>query len=382
MRRISTNPQGNPLKPSGQEVSANEMPAAGKVSNNGNGSSPLARWASLTSALQAKRGETTEAQSLFRSFAIPATPLATRDAEIENILVAWEKNSPADELENRHGAAIEIRNMVRKRQSDFDLRCKGLTELPNCFEKFTWLREVVVSGNKLTQLPKMPASLKYLRADLNQLTSLPAFAPGLTELYAVMNSLESLPELPPTLAILEVFSNKLTKLPKLPETLIKLSADDNLLRQLPELPAHLEDLTVSKNYLTEVPALPRTLKKLVVEHNQITALPVLTAALEIVIAAGNLLHRVPSLPPKLTHLSVSRNEIVELPELPASLKTLFASGNALKDLPIQVANLTQLIIDPEVRQAIIAALQKRRDALAVSLGLPAKFADTRIAANP
>ena len=65
------------------------------------------------------------------------------------------------------------------------------------------------SNNQLTNLPKLPESLKYLDCANNQLTSLPNLPESLINLYCDNNQLTSLPNLPESLINLYCVSNNL-----------------------------------------------------------------------------------------------------------------------------------------------------------------------------
>ncbi|KJT75368.1 E3 ubiquitin-protein ligase SspH2, partial [Salmonella enterica subsp. enterica serovar Heidelberg str. 670102-3] len=56
------------------------------------------------------------------------------------------------------------------------------------------LKELIVSGNRLTSLPVLPSELKELMVSGNRLTSLPMLPSGLLSLSVYRNQLTRLPE--------------------------------------------------------------------------------------------------------------------------------------------------------------------------------------------
>jgi hypothetical protein len=110
------------------------------------------------------------------------------------------------------------------------------------------------TGNHLTSLPTLPASLYYLNCNINALTSLPAL-PALSTLSCETNRITSLPALPPTLTNLDCYDNRLTSLPALPPTLAYLECSQNQINSLPALPPTLIHLQCSGNQLSSIPEL-------------------------------------------------------------------------------------------------------------------------------
>jgi Leucine-rich repeat (LRR) protein len=102
-------------------------------------------------------------------------------------------------------------------------------------------------ANRLTSLPALPNSLRYLSVHTNQLTELPALPNTLQELTAFANQLTSLPALPPNVLALTVHDNRLTSIPKLPPNLRTLSCGMNQLTTLPDLPDSLQRLYCEQN---------------------------------------------------------------------------------------------------------------------------------------
>ena len=94
--------------------------------------------------------------------------------------------------------------------TDLDISPKGLTKLtklPDDIEKYTNLKILNCSYNKITILDYLPPTLK--------------------ELYCCNNKITSLDNLPQNLEVLECWINKITSLDNLPPTLKELECSFN-----------------------------------------------------------------------------------------------------------------------------------------------------------
>ena len=198
-------------------------------------------------------------------------------------------------------------------------------ELPLPFQLMVTM--LFCTGNELTVLPGLPASLTMLSCGHNQLTILPELPASLTYLNCGNNKLTTLPELPPSLTELNSLENQLIALPELPASLTNLYCPDNQLTALPELPGSLTKLDCGDNQLTALPELPARLANLYCSDNQLTTLPELPASLTELDCDSNQLITLPVLPDGLTFLSCSRNKLTSLPVLPDSLTRLDCSEN-------------------------------------------------------
>jgi len=86
--------------------------------------------------------------------------------------------------------------------------------------------------------------------------------------------LRSLPEyLSLGIIVLNASRNRLSELPRLPQTLRQLDVRSNLLSELPRLPQRLDCLDVSDNRLRALPCLPQTLTHLDASHNLLAVAP-------------------------------------------------------------------------------------------------------------
>ena len=148
---------------------------------------------------------------------------------------------------------IEFQDGTHKKYTTF--------EEITCLSNYNDTVKLYCSCNKLTELPKLPDSLKELHCNNNKLTKLPELPVSLKWLYCVANQLTKIPELTFSLQVLTCSDNKLRELPPLPKNLKKLICDNNLLFKLPFiLPPYLKVLICSYNKLTEIPEIPETLK--------------------------------------------------------------------------------------------------------------------------
>lgn len=181
-----------------------------------------------------------------------------------------------------------------------------------------------VSGNFMTSLPALPAGLDTLicarqgEPSYGRLTSLPALNASLKYLDCSENQLSSIPVLPATLKVLKCSSNKAFSNP-----------EDYYptLASIPALPAGLEYLDCSNNKINSLPALPTTLKHLNCSFQRKFEGDIIVSPIQ-----PQLLHNIgisvlPVLPAGLTFLNCSRNNLTSLPALPPVLNYLNCSDN-------------------------------------------------------
>ena len=188
---------------------------------------------------------------------------------------------------------------------------------------FTSLYDFNCQNNRLTTMPALPNSLKFLRCDGNQLTSLGNLPSGLYSLSCGNNLLTLLPNLD-SLTWLDCPNNQLTVLPPLPNSLYELTCYNNQLTSLPTLPYSLNILYCGNNNITSLPQLPSSLTNLVCNNNQLTTLP--------------------ALPSSLTTLNCGFNNITCFPQFPSGLYPPVLSPNPFHCLPnyIPYMSLAQL----------------------------------------
>ena len=254
-------------------------------------------------------------------------------------------------------------------------------ELPESLAQ-TQLRQLLLSGNALTAIPRTVftlATLKSLDLSANALAdigpSLPRL-PCLTELVLDANPLHTLPPALGALATLQSLSVSATGLETLPDVfgalpaLQVLVARDNALRALPEslTAAPLEALDLTRNAFAAVPALvqrlPR-LRALSLDGNRLAALPEwlgALAALEELRVSGNAFSRLPHALPRLSVLTASDAPLYAFPPQLAALPlhTLVLAHTRLTALPAAVLStltgLRSLVLDGTWLTALPPAL--------------------------
>jgi hypothetical protein len=169
----------------------------------------------------------------------------------------------------------------------------------------------------LTELPELPESLQTLKCASGELSVCPTLPPSIVEFEIPMNKITRLPDLTPFghLRVLNCSGNELTELPALPASLRKLDCSENQLTELPALPASLRDLNCYQNQLTELPALPASLRKLECSINMLTHLPDLKHcdSLWYISCFENALRHLPDLPDALVTFCYSENPIENPP---------------------------------------------------------------------
>jgi len=187
------------------------------------------------------------------------------------------------------------------------------------------MTEITLRGHMLHVLPDLPPNIVKLWCDFNLLTELPNYLHELKLLRLLdctKNELTQIPKLPESLKILHLGYNHLVALPRLPENIEIITCNNNELTELPlqlqEL-VSLETLIVDNNPLTSLPVLPKNLKRLNCENNNLTVLPALPESLSSLNCSNNNLTDLPSLPQRLRVLNCSDNNLTTLPPLPSTI---------------------------------------------------------------
>lgn len=236
-------------------------------------------------------------------------------------------------------------NVSKKAIADY--RHQKMKAFPQEICDFTWLREVDLSENSLTQVP----------SQINRLTQLRKLDLSSNELCEVSNEifdLESLEYLDVSANMIEELSPRIGNL----KNLRMLLCSDNELCALPteigSLTA-LKILNVQSNLLSALPAEICHLTKLKVLKlglNQLVLLPGeisnLTNLLELELYENRLIEVHPQIGclKQLEILYLSGNQLCELPPEIGSLTQLLVldvAYNQLKELPVEIGHLTRLV---------------------------------------
>jgi hypothetical protein len=125
--------------------------------------------------------------------------------------------------------AIGIEAYLNSLPSDIDklnISFGEFTYIPD-LSRFTKLRVLECSGNKLTELPSLPETLEQLDCSFNELTSLPPLNKNLKLIFCFNNKLTTLPILNENLMVLSCGNNKLTIIPPLNKNLVQLYCINN-----------------------------------------------------------------------------------------------------------------------------------------------------------
>ena len=94
--------------------------------------------------------------------------------------------------------------------TELNISYQGLVNLPDDIDKYTNLKILDCSENKLTSLDNLPQTLKNLYCGYNEITSLDNLPPTLEILICVCNKITSLDNLPPSLEYLSCVNNPFT----------------------------------------------------------------------------------------------------------------------------------------------------------------------------
>jgi Leucine-rich repeat (LRR) protein len=157
--------------------------------------------------------------------------------------------------------------------------CGSMEDLTN-LHNYHDIVDIDCSNNKLTVLPTLPNSLRYLYCFNNLLKVLPTLPNSLEYLYCYHNKITVLPTLPNSLIHLWCYYNKITVLPYLPNSLTHLYCYYNRLTLLPTLPQNLEYFDCSSNLLKLLPTLPNSLTHLYCNNIFLAFLPKFRDSLE------------------------------------------------------------------------------------------------------
>jgi internalin A len=256
-----------------------------------------------------------------------------------------------------------------KRSVLLDLAWKSLKIVPESLCYLTWLKDLRLSGNLLTELPESIRQLnKLTHLDLsrNQFTVAPKNVEHLIHLLELNLSNNKLVLLPESighlthLRRLELFSNQLEALPEAIGDLInlfELNLSNNKLVLLPESIGHLTHLRRLEVYFNKLIRLPvatgqlSNLQVFYLSHNKLTELPDSIGKLSELERLDLSYNQLPKLPEtigqlsRLNELNLSNNNLTRLPETINHLTQLVRldlSNNNLIELPESLRNLKNL----------------------------------------
>ena len=212
-------------------------------------------------ALAAALGDESMVESLLQAGALDDDGLAVQFAHfmrhhdiVVNILLQQQKLGSTEEdfvAEGMNLSSLPMSNFVLQHISQYTkihLQNNILTELPIELFQLSMLKELNVSGNKLTELPNENGesgwncpSLKIFDVHHNHLRELPGVLwkiPNLNYLLAHHNCIEKIVDNNVTdlhkMKVIDVSYNKLTKIPTFFASIKKVCASNNMLDSLPE----------------------------------------------------------------------------------------------------------------------------------------------------
>lgn len=184
------------------------------------------------------------------------------------------------------------------------------------------LDTLICESCRITNLPALPTTLKYLDFRYNSTGNIAVLPTGLRYLNCAGNNMSNLPALPPNLHTLICTGNNLQQLPALHNDMKVLDCGLNPLYSLPAIPDSLELLACNWDSLSTLPVLPAKLKSLDCSGNHLTYLPALPDGINYLDCRGNQLTNLPAIPSHIENIKCSKNNIRCLPYLPEP------SGNA------------------------------------------------------
>jgi len=243
-------------------------------------------------------------------------------------------------------AEKRIEAALKKRATKLDLKCLGLTEIPETITQLTNLTKLSLNNNQITEIPEaitQLTNLTELYLNNNQITEIPeaiAQLTNLTELYLYNNQITEIPEAITQLINLEILNLGSNQITEISEAIAKrlnlthLFLHGNQIREIPEAIAQLTNLIsldLSRNQITEIPEAIAQLTNLTwlnFFNNQITEIPEAIAQLT-----------------NLISLDLDNNQITDIPKVIAQLTnltwlTLF--NNQITEIPEAIAQLTNL----------------------------------------
>ena len=238
-----------------------------------------------------------------------------------------------------------------------DLSGKDLEALPVDIGRKKIVKTLILSRNRLRQLPDSLTSLKVLNLSDNGVKSL---SDGLIDSILTYPKLETL----------DLSKNELVEVPHLVNRmrlLYELNLSGNQLETLDVSESKVHELDISENKFCAIPKLPSSLrelnfdfnflKSLDLRHQKLSKLSLSLVGLEVIpdsVAFPNLrwlnlsMNRLKIMPdlwklcPKIEYLNLNDNLLTEFPKLPMSIEQLFLRNNFIEVVPNSLADYTNM----------------------------------------
>ncbi len=149
------------------------------------------------------------------------------------------------------------------------------------------LNELKCCYNDIDDLPELPKSLTILKCTANKRLKLPInLHEGIIELSCEAINISELPKLPDSIKRLSCGSNNLYYLPELPKSLTYLFCPNNNLIILPTLPPNIEFINCGHNKIVRLPKIPDSMNQVTCLFNKLISLLPLKKVIKIH-AVGN-----------------------------------------------------------------------------------------------
>lgn len=179
------------------------------------------------------------------------------------------------------------------------------------------------------------SNLKFTSLDLQYIVNFT----WLVELDLHSNEITDIPVLPPKLENLNLSYNKITKIENIPETIKNLIISNNKIERLENIPIFCEELDAHKNCITYVNVTEnRDLMKIDISFNNLQTMPYLNNIQDVDIAHNKLVELPDLKLSSIRILYVQDNSITKLDQLPEYLEQLNASNNEIVKINYKLPN--------------------------------------------
>jgi len=202
-----------------------------------------------------------------------------------------------------------------------------LSHLPN-------LRYLSIRNYNIDRIPETNNKLLQLEVDnaytLENIDELPSMAYSLT--FSKCPKLTSIPELPESLKFLTLSETGITEMPDIPEKVVCLYCRKHKFKRLGHLPPHLETLHMSDGDLEHVENFPDSLTSIDLRKNKLTSIPPFGTKVKFFEVSENELETFPELPdgfPDLRVLAASGNRLTQFPKIPEGAQSVYLGDNQL-----------------------------------------------------